>query len=105
MILTLLGAALTFIGAYYTSDKNYTVLIIGVVLIVLGLVSVNVRTERFKARKNFREYWANGKKPDWVEEEEREPKYVYRGKTHYGLRIVVVLVIMFVVAFFMLVKK
>ena len=101
MILMFIGAIVGLLGIYFSVNGNNAVLIAGVIVFVFGAVISTIHTDKVKARRNIREYWANGKRPDWAEKDEP----VYKDKPRYGLRIVAVLIVIIAAVFMMLIRK
>lgn len=65
MILGMIGAVIILFSVMRTS-VSIAGIIIGVVLLISGLLTIQYHDEKMRARRNVRRYWAYGEKPDWT---------------------------------------
>ena len=78
MILMFIGATVGLFGFCFIPDGNYAVIIIGAMLLMLGVTVSNKHTAKTLAERNVREYWAYGKKPDWMEKQREQEETAER---------------------------
>ena len=68
MILAFIGALMFIFGA---GDGSVPAAVIGAILVLLGVLSMDAHEERTRARMNRERYWAYGEEPDWAREREK----------------------------------